>query len=440
MKKKISVMIGLISILILLTIGFLINNNNNKGPKYIFLFIGDGMSSSQVELTEIYQNSIVNKETDKQVTLSFTDFDVIGLRKNYSKSSYITDSAASATALASGIITYNGSINTDMDGNEVKPITYALHDKGMKIGIITTMTLNHATPAAFYGNATSRNDYKKLAYDLVNSDFEYFAGGTLPEISLEEMGKYGYKVINDDKSLENISKDNKNIVISPYTNSSGFLELTIDNKTEFNLANYVKKGIEVLDNENGFFIMAESGLIDMAGHSNDARSTISEVEELDEAVKVALDFAKKHPNETLIIVTGDHETGGLTLGNSNNTYTLNLKALESQKYSYEKLNDYSNQIINGNISYESMLTYLRHNYGIEEIDLSDTYIQIKEGNNSVLKDTVLSIINKNAGINYSTTAHTGERIPVYAYGTGSKSFSGIYDSAEFNQKLRQLTK
>lgn len=437
MKKKISLLICFPIILLLILI-FLIANNKN--PKYIFLFIGDGMSSTQIELTEIYENSILNKETDKQEKLSFTNFDVIGLRKNYSKSSYITDSAASATALSSGIITYNGSINIDMEGNEVKPITYDLHDKGMKIGIITTMTLNHATPAAFYGTSETRHDYEKLAYDLVNSNFEYFAGGALPGIRVEELEKYDYKVINDNESLENINKKNKNIIISPYTNSDGYLNFAIDERTEFNLANYLEKGIEVLNNKNGFFIMIESGLIDIAGHSNDARSTISEVQELDEAVKVALEFAKKHPKETLIIVTGDHETGGLTLGNENNNYQLNLEILESQKYSYEKLNNYSNEIKNGDITYDRMLDYLKNNYGIKDTDLRNVYNQIKDGNDNILKETILTSINKNAGISYSSGVHTAEPIPVYAYGLGSEKFSGIYNSAEFNQKLRKITK
>jgi len=438
MKNKKNLVIGLIAMVIVGIINYSLIKPKN--PKYIFLFIGDGMSSSQVELTEIYKNSILNKETDEQELLSFTNFATIGLRKNYSKSSYITDSAASATALASGIITYNGSINIDMEGNEIEPITYDLHKKGMKIGIITTMTLNHATPAAFYGTSQTRNDYEKLAYDLVNSNFEYFAGGTLPGITIEELENNGYTVINNNELLEKINKDNKNIVISPYTNSDGFLNFAIDNKTDFNLANYVKKGIEVLDSKNGFFIMAESGLIDMAGHNNDARSVISEVEELDAAIKVALEFAKKHPTETLIIVTGDHETGGLTLGNSNNTYALDLQILESQKYSYKELESYSNDIINGTLEYDGLRQYLNNYYGISNLDLNDIYNDTLNGNKDILKETVLSILNKKSGINYSTSAHTGERIPVYAYGIDSENFSGIYDSAEFNLKLRQLTK
>lgn len=420
------------------------DKEEKKELKYIFLFIGDGMSSAQVELTEIYQNSIVQNKVDKQEKLTFTQFPTIGMRKNYSGTNYVPDSAASATALSSGILTYNGSINVDMNGNEVKSIAYDFHKQGKKIGIISTMTLNHATPAAFYASASSRHDYSNIAYDMIDSNFEYFAGANISGVSIEEMQSYakqkGYTIVNDINSLNNISKNNKNIVISPITNNEGFLPIALDNKTDFNLANYVKKGIEVLNNEKGFFMMAESGLIDTACHSNDARSVISEVQELNSAVEVALDFAKEHPNETLIIVTGDHETGGLTLGKGDYNYPFRPENLQNQKYSYEKLTEYSNQIINNNISYEDMLNYLNINYGVSNVDLKNEYEQIINGNTGILKPTVLKIINDNAGISFSTTDHTADRIPVYAYGVGSEKFNGIYDSSEFNKKLRELKK
>lgn len=439
--KKLRVMIATVFILVTMVM-ILFLQNKEKSPKYIFLFIGDGMSSAQVELTEIYENSIANNNIDKQTVLTFSKFPIIGIRKNYSLSSYVPDSAASATALASGILTYNGSINIDINGNEIEPITYQLHSDKKKIGIITTVSLNHATPAAFYANATNRSDYNKIAYDLVDSNFEYFAGGGFTGISLDEIKKYatnnGYKIINEVNSYNNINRNNKNIIISPVNTNEEFLPIALDNKTEFNLANYVKKGIEVLNNKNGFFIMAESGLIDIAGHSNDAKSIISEVQELNDAVEVALQFAKKYPKDTLIIVTGDHETGGLVVGDD--TYTVNMQSLELQKYSYEKLIDYSNEIINSKISYDDMLVYLKDNYGISNIDLKSVYNETINGNNQILKTTILSIINKEAKISFSTTAHTASRVPVYAYGIGSEKFSGIYDSAEFNRILSELTK
>lgn len=440
MKNK-KVIIILIAIIV--SLGIIINIKPNR-PKYIFLFIGDGMSTAQVELTEIYENSIKNKEVSKQEVLNFTKFNNIGLRKNYSMTDYIPDSAASGTALASGILTYNGSINTDMDGNEVKPITYTFKKQNKKIGIITTMTLNHATPAAFYASATNRGDYDNIAYDLINSGFDYFAGGKIglngkTEDEIKEYAKNnGYEIIESNNELNNLDKNKKNIIISPNTTSSGFIPFAIDEKTEFNLTNYVSKAIEALDNKNGFFIMTESGLIDVAGHDNDAKGVISEVKELESAVQVALDFAKKHPKETLIIVTGDHETGGLVLGNNYNT--LNLNRLQKQIYSYEKLYDYAIKIKNENISYEDMLEYLSTYYGINNVELEYVYNQIINGDSRILKTTIINMISQEAGISYSSTNHTADRIPVYAYGIGSEKFKGIYNTSDFNQRLRNITR
>jgi len=438
-KNKRILCIGIILIAIIgIIIYFFIKPTK---PKYIFLFIGDGMSSAQVELTEIYENSIEYKEPINQEVLNFTNFESVSLRKNYSKDNYVPDSAASGTALASGLITYNGSINTDYDGSEKKPLTYDIKEKNKKIGIITTVPLNHATPAAFYAGAVHRGDYDNIAYDLVDSNFDYFAGGnfTLYNTSYNDIITYatnkGYNIIDTEEKLNNISKDNKNIVISPIT-IDGSLPFAIDNKTDFNLANYVKKAIETLDNKNGFFIMAESGLIDYAGHNNDARSVISEVQELENAVEVALQFAKKHPKETLIIVTGDHETGGLTLGQDAN---INVGNLQKQQYSYKKLIEYIAEIKNNNISYEEVTNYLNMYYGIQNVDVTAAYQKTLEGDNEILKSTILNLINKEAKINYSTTQHTADRIPVYATGVGCEKFTGIYNTSEFNKILRKLS-
>ncbi len=456
--KKINVEKILITFLLCLvlvvvsTMGYFIFKNNQgskqlyQNPKYIFLFIGDGMSSAQVELTEIYQNSIQNKKFDEQELLSFTQFKTIGLRKNYSNDNYIPDSAASATALATGILTYNGAVNVDMKGQDITPLTYELNKQGKKIGIITTMSLTHATPAAFYANSSSRLNYEDIANDLFNSGFDYFAGGTVFGMDDEHVQtkakEKGYNIINDVNLFNNIDKNKKNIIISPTTNSEGFLPIALDDKTEFNLASYVEKGIEALDNDKGFFIMAESGLIDMAGHNNDARSVISEVQELNSAVNVALEFAKKHPEETLIIVTGDHETGGLTLGTENTNHSLFLERLQEQKHSYEHLITYAQEMINNNISYTEMLDYLNINYNIQPDETNtfeQTYDNITLGDTQALKTAVLEVMAKRAGINFSSTYHTADRIPIYAYGQKSEQFNGVYDSKTFNEILRKIT-
>ena len=412
----------------------------NKDLKYIFLFIGDGMSTNQVELTEIYNNEINNKKIDKQELLSFSKFPVIGLRKNNSLNNYITDSAASASALASGFLTYNGSINMTTNGERITPITYKLKDKGYKIGIITTVPLNHATPAAFYAISSNRSNYDDITNQVFSSNFDYFAGGnfiksnfTQDEIN-ELANKNNYEMINTKNKLDNLEKNKKYVITSPYTNEA--LDFSIDNKEDFNLETYVENAIKVLDNEKGFFIMAESGLIDYAGHSNDAKSIIGEVNELNLAVKKALEFAKKHENETLIIVTGDHETGGLTLGDD--TMSLNIISLQNQKKSYQHLEGYIQSICNSDKDKQEVRNYIIENYGVDIEKNIDINKYIDNCDSTSVRKIVLDEINKNAKINFSSTTHTADRIPVYAYGVNSEEFSGVYSTDKLNKKIQNL--
>lgn len=427
-------------LIILIYVNVINKKSENSNLKYIFLFIGDGMSTNQVELTEIYNSQINNKSINNQDILSFTTFSSTGIRKNNSLDNYITDSAASATALASGFLTYNGSINMTSDGEKIKPITYKLKNKGYKIGIITTVPLNHATPAAFYASTRNRSNYDDITNQLFSSNFDYFAGGNFIKSLVTEdeittlANKNNYEIINTKNKLDNLEKNKKYVITSPYTNEA--LDFSIDDKKDFNFEIYVDKAIKVLDNEKGFFIMAESGLIDYAGHNNDAKSIIGEVNELDLGVKKALEFAKAHKNETLIIVTGDHETGGLTLGDD--SMSLNVISLQSQKKSYQCLESYIQNICNDENKYEKIKNFILENYGINiETDI-DVNNYIDNCNSIEIRKKVLSEINKNAKVNFSTTTHTADRIPVYAYGVKSEEFSGVYTTDQLNKKIQSL--
>lgn len=429
-----------LTLLIYVDLTVLNKKPQNKDLKYIFLFIGDGMSTNQVELTEIYNNEINNKKIDKQELLSFSKFPVIGLRKNNSLNNYITDSAASATALASGFLTYNGSINMTKDGEKIIPITHKLKDKGYKIGIITTVPLNHATPAAFYAISSNRSNYDDITNQVFSSNFDYFAGGNFIKYGLtddeikELANKNNYEMINTKNKLDNLEKNKKYVITSPYTNEA--LDFSIDNKEDFNLETYVENAIKVLDNEKGFFIMAESGLIDYAGHSNDAKSIIGEVNELDSAVKKALEFAKKHESETLIIVTGDHETGGLTLGDD--SMSVNIMSLQNQKKSYQHLEGYIQSVCNSDKDKQEVRKYIIENYGVDIEKNIDINKYIDNCDFTSVRKLILDEINKKAKINFSSTTHTADRIPVYAYGVNSEEFSGIYTTDELNKKLQNL--
>jgi alkaline phosphatase len=285
--------------------------SENKKPKNIILLIGDGMGLSEVSASQFYNVNPSN----------FERFNVIGLSKTSSSSDLITDSAAGATAMACGVLTYNGAIGVDKDTISVKNIVEEVSLKGLSTGVISTSSITHATPASFYAHVRQRRMAEEIAVDLVGSDIDFFAGGGL---------KY-FKNRTDKLDLIDRLKENGFVV---YT--EGLPDFVIEKKQAVLLAdnamkqknegrgdflpNATQKAIDKLsDNENGFFLMVEGSQIDWGGHDNDAEYLISELIDFDKTIGVALDFAESN-SETLVIVTADHETGGFTLGSDNNNY------------------------------------------------------------------------------------------------------------------------
>jgi alkaline phosphatase len=436
MKKKKAIIMILVILSILSLVGLIYNiRKENNEIKYVFLFIGDGMSLPQVDATEIYNNSIKGNSMNNQEQLSFTKFDTIGLRKNQSYDNYITDSSSSASALASGKLIENGKVNLDAEGNKTIPITYALKDKGMKIGIITNQSIDHATPAGFFAYCDDRNDYKTIAKQIQTSDFDFFAGSKIAGYSddLKEVyKKAGYKYLSNNKEYKSIKKAGKYILVSPDNRIKYGME---QSKDDISISKYLEMSLPVLDNKKGFLVMVESGMIDTAAHNNDAKSVISEVNELDKAVKIAIDFAKKHPNNTLIIVTGDHETGNMSLG----TFDLSYENLKDINMSISALEDYLKKSNKPTIE---KLQFIVDNFNIDP--KSETYTKLynamKNANGNY--DVVINLIKVHeqniSGIKFSAAKHSGLSVPVYVYGDKNNIFTGEYTTDEFNHKLRDM--
>lgn len=277
---------------------------------------------------------------------------VAGSAQTYDSTSFAPGSASTATSIATGNKTWSGSINVSEDFQEkYEMIAEKLKEQqNYKIGVISSVNLNHATPAAFYAHQESRNNYYEIGLELIDSGFDYFAGGGLKKTTGSEgdkedlyvlAEKAGYNVIKTQAEAEKLtSEDGKAIIIDEHLADSDAMAYEIDRQEgEWALADYVEKGIEVLDNDNGFFMMVEGGKIDWACHANDAASTITDTVALDNAVEKAVEFYNEHPDETLIIVTGDHETGGLTIGFAGTDYDTFLKNFENQKISYAKYDE-----------------------------------------------------------------------------------------------------
>ena len=267
----------------------------NASPKYVFMFIGDGMSSPQTNSAQVYNGRNQSGLVELQ-ELTFTQFPVVGLQYTQDSTSFCPDSASTATSLSSGFKTHSGVIGMGVD--RVTPgttIAEMLHDKGWKIGIVSTVTINHATPAAFYAHIASRNDYYDIGLQMADSGFEYFAGGSVNKADDGEKSIYevledkGYLVTNDKDTILSLNADSGKVyAYSPVLQDDGAMPYDIDAPADsLRLKDFVKKGIDVLYNETGFFMMVEGGKIDWAGHANDAVANMSDTLALDEAVEVA---------------------------------------------------------------------------------------------------------------------------------------------------------
>lgn len=427
-------------------------------PKYIFLFIGDGMSVPQRMLAEEF-----SKRTGRG-PLVINNFPYSCNTRTCSANSIITDSAASATAIACGEKTKNGQLGVSADTTRrLTSSAEFAHQMGKKVGIITSVTINHATPAGFYAHRNSRGLMYQIGLDLIASNFEYFGGGGFsgqhdkkddPEYKgnlFDLAAAAGYTIARTRDELLAI-KPGTPKVLALYGNDS--LPFAIDaGPKDPSLAEFLQKAIECLqDAPNGFFIMTEGGAIDYRGHANEAAGNLREVLAFDDAVKVALKFFDEHPEETLIVTTGDHETGGMTMGCAGSGYGLNLELLANQKCTPETFASILKDAkkANADFSFEDAKPLLNKYFGfIFEGDPKSNPMIIKEKelkslqeayNNDKLQNAARLIIQDKAGIGWSSGSHTALPTFTTAKGIGGERFQGFLENCDISWILKDLVK
>lgn len=379
--------------------------SQEKKAKYVFYFIGDGMGFSHISLTEGYLATKEGKIGNSP--LCFTQFPVMGMATSYSANRYITCSSAAGTALATGNKTNNGMLGVTPDSSELVSIAYKIHNAGFPVGITTSVTIDHATPASFYANSAARSDYYSIAQQLASSGFEFFGGGgfygakdkreqekSLYDIASEAGYEFAYGV--DEYDAKKGSAD-KMILFQKGDKKNNDLPYVQDRvEGDLELPQVVESAVDFLNNQDGFFLMVEGGKIDWAAHSNDLAGTIFEMLDFDQAIAAAYEFYKQHPDETLIVVTADHETGGVTLGRGKG-YVYDLSVVgRPQKGNVEGVSTDVSNYMSG-VSVDS-----------------------------------LSIVAK---IGWTTTSHTGGAVPVFAVGAGSGLFAGRQDNTDIPKKI-----
>ncbi len=469
---------------LLLSCGLALAEGETQKAKYVFFFIGDGMSSPQTTLAQYYLGTKTNPDSKTPVAapLSFNLFPVSGQINTFDSTSFAPDSASTATSMSTGKKTLSGTINVGFKEGEkglepdaeqpYKIVTEYAKEAGMSVGVITSVSLDHATPAAFYAKAPKRSAYYDIAVQGLTGGVVDFLGGggflqpTGPNKDqkdvLEIAKENGFTVLNTTEDIKAISgQSGKVLAISPELRDGNAMEYEIDRNAGGNvnlsLADFTQAGIKALEgNEKGFFIMVEGGKIDWAGHANDVGAVIHDVFALADAVSVAVEFAKAHPEDTLIVVTGDHETGGMTIGYAETGYSVNMDYLQSQKLSYVAVDALISQMEAP--TFEDALALINENYGLtkeegQELSLSARDIsrlsaaytfgmlpsaqrkgvtgpeeQLHYGGYNPLSVTASHILANKAGINFASYAHTGVSLPVYAVGIGAEIFGGHYDN------------
>jgi len=400
-------------------------------------------------------------------------------------SSFITDSASAGTAIAGGHKTLTGVIMMDVEKKiKYTSIAERVKAKGMKVGIVSSVSIEHATPAVFYSKVPSRSMMYEIALQLADSGFDYFGGGSVtdPDGKKSKMENKpgnvydyakakGYRITKTKDDFQKLHKgENKVWAITESPADADSMQYEIDrSQNTLSLADFTRKGIDLLDNPKGFFMMVEGGKIDWACHANDAMSAIRDVFSFDEAIGSALEFAKKHPDETLIVVTGDHECGGMTVGYAGTKYDTFYTKLQNQNISFIKFDDKINRMIKDNkdLTFEQTLPLITASFGLASkgdksgMDLTpyeigqlkaafaETMKNKKERNTSdeayllygeyePLSVTITHILNRKAGISWTSYSHTGVPVVTYAQGAGENLFNGYYDNTDLYYKLASI--
>ncbi|HLV62917.1 alkaline phosphatase [Galbibacter sp.] len=341
------------------------SDQSNDQPLSVIFMIGDGMGVPQISTSFYFNDTISN----------FEQFTSIGFIKTSSSSHTITDSAAGATAMATGQQTYNRAIGVDKDSVSVTTILEELDSKGYQTGLISLTSITHATPASFYSHVIDRDMHEKIAMDLTMGKVDFFAGGGWKYFTdrkdgknlIDQMEQNGFKIDTLGLSPYDVVKKNG------YLLAETSIASVVDGRGSY-LGDATAMALDYFDQKEApFFLMVEGSYIDWGGHAKDDKMVIQETIDFDKTIGVVLDYMKKNPN-TLLVITADHETGGVAVGK---------------------------------------------------------YYDVDPNTNKKSEDPT------KVQVYFTTDQHTGELIPIFAKGKGEQLFGGIYQNTQVYTKIKQ---
>ena len=435
--------------------------------KYVFYFIGDGMGLGHVNATEAYNRDVLKSESP----ILMMTFPVASQARTYSASSPITDSAAAGTALSSGYKTKNSMIGMNPDSVAVNSIAVDFMNAGYAVGVGTTVQADDATPAAWYAHAENRGMKETIAPQAAESGLSFLAGGGFKlsgagDVAFKEfvntMRKGGYEIAEGYAAFNELKRKGgklpQKVMMYPENSTWGQVGYTIDSiPGAMTCAQITEACLQTLEsvNPDKFLMMIEGGNIDWAAHANDGGGVIKEILNFQDAINVAYQFYLRHPAETLIVVTADHDTGAMAYGRNGGAY--NIAYADAQKISKDTFADWTRTWGKENPTWKEMEKTLREKLGFWTIvpvteketkelkDLFDeTFITKKAEDEKTLYHTfnaftakAFSILNYHMGIGWTTTYHAGNMVPVYAVGANAGFFTGSLDNTDIPKLIKR---
>ncbi|MFS0599682.1 alkaline phosphatase [Peribacillus frigoritolerans] len=419
--------------------------NPNKEPeiKNVIFLIGDGMGVSYTSAYRYLKDNPGTKVAER------TEFDkyLVGQQMTYPEDSAqnITDSASAATAMSAGVKTYNAAIAVDNDKSEVKTVLEAAKEKGKATGLVATSEITHATPASFGAHDENRKNMNSIADDYYNElikgkhKIDVLLGGgksnfVRPDVNLAKaFEKDGYSYVTDKNQM---LKDKNDQVLGLFASEG--LPKMIDRPSETpSLADMTSSAIQRLNKDkDGFFLMVEGSQVDWAGHDNDIVGAMSEMEDFEKAYKAAMEFAKKDKH-TLVVATADHSTGGFSIG-AKGIYNWYGEPIKAAKRTPDFMAD---AIVKGADVEKTLKQFINQNVvKLTEGEIKTVTESAKSKNVTNVDNAIEAIFDNRTNTAWTTGGHTGEDVPVYAYGPYKDRFAGQVDNTDQAKIIFELLK